>query len=658
MASTAKPLLRRVRDAVQLLRGKEVAPAAPLEERSRSRRPARFVPGTMSAMHAWSLREFAAARQEDYLNGFRSTSASIDGDLFSSLRTLRRRSRTEAHNDPYVKRFLSMVRTHVVGPDGIRLQADFVEGSEKDERDSDYVEARWKEWCKASNCDAAGQMSFLEAQQLIAETVARDGECLVRILRNFDNPWKFAIQVLETDVLDEQHFANLPNGNRIILGVEQNPWGRPVAYHFRGTRAYTDPISHFHRRQTERVPAEDLLHIYVHHRGQQSRGYPWTHATLRRLHHLNGYDEAEVYAARFGACKQGWIENDGNAPPAMDDTVVDESGEQAGPTVMEMEPGTIRELLPGQKFQSFDPQHPNSAYDSFIRAQVRGIASGLDVSYNVLASDLEKVSYSSIRTAVLEERDQWRTLQNWLSSRLHDQLYPAWLDMGMLTGQLRLPAHKREKFLRVKWQPRGWSWVDPLKDIQAAREALSLGLTTRKEILASQGRDLSDTLKQLAEEDAAAENLGISIGAVSKPVVEVDEDGEVQEKPAAAPAASEKIQPSKDGGNAAAAAGATLTGVQIEAAQNVIANLIAGQIPSTVAVELLVALGFPSEKAQAMVEAAETFEPDPVPDEDADGAAPQDDAADERAAPRRRKGRRPPSRPSPFRFQERPPQGA
>lgn len=510
MGATTKPLIGRIRAAVDALRGR---PAAG----TRGGRAAWIGPHSMSAAAAGSLRDFAAARQENFLNGFNGTSSSIDGDLYKNLRTLRRRSRGEAYNDPYIKRFLSLVRTHVVGPDGIRLQADFKEGDKRDDRDIDYVEKRWKEWCKAENCDAAGQMSFLEIQQLAMECVARDGEVLIRILRNFDNGWKFALQVLETDVLDEQHCGLLPNGNKVLLGIEQNAWGRPVAYHFRGNRAYTDPLSSFQRRATERIPADEIIHIYVHHRGQQSRGYPWTHATLRRLYHLNGYDEAEVFAARLGACKMFFIENPENGPLPVDEVVVDDSGEQVGPSNMDMEPGTGRELRAGQKVQNLDPTHPTTAYDPFIRAQLRGVASGLDVSYPVLGSDLEKVSYSSIRTAVLEERDIWRTLHSWLAERMHSRLYREWLDMGILTSQLKLPASKREKFLEVKWQGRGWSWVDPLKDVQASEKALDLALTTRKEILASQGRDWYETMQQLAEEEKEAKRLGLTIKASPKP---------------------------------------------------------------------------------------------------------------------------------------------
>lgn len=82
------------------------------------------------------------------------------------------------------------------------------------------------------------------------------------------------------------------------------------------------------------------------------------------------------------------------------------------------------------------------------------------------------------------------------------------------------------------------------------------------------------------------------------------------------------------GGNAAAAAGATLSGVQIEAAQAVIANLISGQIPELVALELLISLGFPRDRAEAMVKAALNHEP-PEPA--------QDPAAVEPPAPAKKK---------------------
>ena len=42
----------------------------------------------------------------------------------------------------------------------------------------------------------------------------------------------------------------------------------------------------------------------------------------------------------------------------------------------------------------FDPDHPNTGFAEFESAMLRGVASGLNVSYAALSSDLSSVNYS------------------------------------------------------------------------------------------------------------------------------------------------------------------------------------------------------------------------------------------------------------------------
>jgi HK97 family phage portal protein len=61
------------------------------------------------------------------------------------------------------------------------------------------------------------------------------------------------------------------------------------------------------------------------------------------------------------------------------------------------------------------------------------------------------------------------------------------------------------------------------------------------------------------------------------------------------------------------ASGEKLSGVQIQAAITVLRDYINGNIPAIVAVELLVAVGIDRDRAQAMVDACESFEPSNTP---------------------------------------------
>ena len=81
-------------------------------------------------------------------------------------------------------------------------------------------------------------------------------------------------------------------------------------------------------------------------------------------------------------------------------------------------------------------------------------------------------------------------------------------------------------------------------------------------------------------------------------------------------------------------AGEKLNGAQITAAQGVLSDLATGQMPGTVAVELLVAVGIDEAKAHRMVEATEAFKPEPLPDGEAtDKMHSNDNPADDPSVP-------------------------
>jgi len=173
------------------------------------------------------------------------------------------------------------------------------------------------------------------------------------------------------------------------------------------------------------------------------------------------------------------------------------------------EPGEFEVLPEGWGFQQFDPQHPTTAFSEFIKSTLRGVASGLGVSYNYLAGDLEGVSYSSIRAGVLDERDTWKDIQAWFIESLCDKVYSKWLEYAILTKNLPYPIEKFDKFNVPTWQPRGWAWVDPVKDIQASILAINSGLKTSSEVASEQGRDIEDVYIQLAQEQALRDKYGI-----------------------------------------------------------------------------------------------------------------------------------------------------
>ena len=87
---------------------------------------------------------------------------------------------------------------------------------------NDIVERAFKEWSQKGVCEISGKFSWIDAQQMMQESLVRDGEILIKHIRNADNRFGYAIQFLEPDYLDEEYNVPAKNGNRVVMGVELN----------------------------------------------------------------------------------------------------------------------------------------------------------------------------------------------------------------------------------------------------------------------------------------------------------------------------------------------------------------------------------------------------------------------------------------------------
>lgn len=450
-------------------------------------------------------RGYAAATQDRLTADFLGTTLSADRELISGLVRMRARARQLAMDNDYARKFLAMVKNNVVGPTGIRLQARTRrDDGSLDQSDNELLEMAWREWGRPENCTVTRRVSWSALQRQAVETVGRDGECLVLMLPGH-GPGGFALQILEADYLDVNHNAVLGNGRRIVMGVEIDQYGAPVAYHLR--KSHPGDVPQISTSEYNRVPASQVIHLFLPDRPGQTRGVPWMHTAIQRLNMLGKYEQAELVAAREAAAKMGFFYSEDGQSYTADGT------DDQGNLIEESEPGQFRQLPVGVRFESYNPTHPTDAFGVFCKEVKRGFSSGLLVAYNSLANDLEGVNFSSIRSGVLEERDQWRVLQQWLIEQLCDPVYRAWLRTVIGTEKLQVPERRIPKFQNVTWQPRGWQWVDPNKDIEALSKAYRLSVISPSEICSMQGRDYEEVLAQIAADKKLAEQYGVDIDA-------------------------------------------------------------------------------------------------------------------------------------------------
>ena len=318
------------------------------------------------------------------------------------------------------------MKTNVVGSNGFSLQVKALGGDGNlDMSGNQAVENAFNLWGKCGNCTVDGKMSWVDAQKMAIESLVRDGEVFVLKHRGRDYHDSFGIQFIEPDEIDEEKNGRLANGNEIRMGVELNANKRPVAYYklayHPGDYDYANkavPAKH------TRIPAENMIHIFMPLRAGQTRGEPWLTPVMPSMKQLGGFREAAVINARIGASKMGFFTS-----PAGDGFAADDMDGHT--PIMDVEPGTMHQLPKGVSFESWDPQFPNNEFDSFHKSVLKGIASGLGVSYTALSNDLEATSYSSIRQGALEERDYYRDIQQLLNDHFIYKVYESWLESAL-----------------------------------------------------------------------------------------------------------------------------------------------------------------------------------------------------------------------------------
>jgi len=451
---------------------------------------------------AMSQRNYAGAALNRITNDWLTTNTSADTEARNDVVKLRSRCRQLERDDPYSQRYLKIIENNVLGSTGVKLQMKVRDpGGVLDKGANNRVEEAWDIWSQRENCGVTGQLSLHEMARIILRSTARDGGILVRKVKGANNPFKFSLQLIEIDYLDVYH--NIPataNGNEIRMGVELDEWKKPVAY-WLWTRHPGDLYSAngFNR---VRYSADEIIHIYRPDRSLQSVGIPWLAPSMLRLKMLSGMEEAALVAYRAAACQGGWFKK---ATPEGFNGEMQQDGSQE----REAEPGMWTDLPMGVEPIQNNPTYPGTSYSEYIKTALRGVASGLGVSYNSLANDLEGVNYSSIRAGVLEDREEFKQIQNWMIDSFFRPVFREWLPLAIVSGQINLPFSKLSKFHADTWCPRRWGWVDPKSDIEATILAVNNLLETRTENISETGRDIEDVFESLKEEQAMMKQYGL-----------------------------------------------------------------------------------------------------------------------------------------------------
>lgn len=458
-------------------------------------------------------RMYSSARPSRFL-GSPATTSSADAELYSSLIATRNRSRMLVRDASYAKRARTVVVNNVIGS-GIGMQGQIrTTRGDLNKAVNAALEEAWERWCEAPNCHTGGRLHFADMERMLLGQTFEAGDVFVRMhpTKFGDSAVPLALEVIESErVVDDSYapYLKVSPGNEMRMGVELDQFGRPQYYWFRRRHPSELRFSDFTPETVERVPAEFVIHLAIIDRWPQTRGEPWMHTAIRRLNDMDGYSEAEIVRARAQAVRMGFIESGEDSEAFAEETA-------NGDFELEMEPGLITRLNPGEKWQESAVTAPNPQLDPFMRYMLREMAAGVGVSYESLSRDYSQSNYSSSRLALLDDRDLWKTLQLWFIRNLRTRVHRAFVRQAVFANAIpgvtvEQYALDSKKFEAVRFKPRGWTWIDPTKEVDAATQSVKSGFTTVSEVIAQNGngRDIEDVIEEREQELEMMKEAGL-----------------------------------------------------------------------------------------------------------------------------------------------------
>jgi lambda family phage portal protein len=197
-----------------------------------------------------------------------------------------------------------------------------------------------------------------------------------------------------------------------------------------------------------------------------------------------------------------------------------EGRDEDGERTLDLQPGQITMLEPGEEIQTSDPADSGATYEPFQYRTLLQVSAALGVPYAYLSNDMLKANYSNSRLALLEFRRRIEAYQHavmvWQFCR---QVWARWMDTAVMSGAIDLSAYekRRREYLACSWLPPKWDWVDPMKDARAEIEQIDAGLKSRTQALAERGFDAEQVDAEIAADREREKSLGLVFSSTPQP---------------------------------------------------------------------------------------------------------------------------------------------
>jgi lambda family phage portal protein len=450
----------------------------------------RFAVNRLKARVAFNMinkRFFDGAGKSRRTEGWKTFGTSANAENSAAISTLRNRARDLVRNNAFASRGLQVIVSNVIGY-GIKTQLKNDSG-----RGAKEIQKVWNQWSGSTDCDFDGRHDYYGLQALAFRTAVESGESLVirRKMPSSAGAIPVKIQVIEGDYIDVSR-----QDDNTEQGIEFDSNGKRTAYWIFKSHPGDNTIRSFFRKkdlESERVPAEDVQHIFRQDRAGQIRGVSWFAPIIIPLRELDEYMDATIVKQKVSACFAGFIYD-------IDSTSNDATPKT--PITERLEPGAMEELPPGKDIKFPNPPTVNE-FDPFTRVILRQCASGLGITYEAFTSDYSQVNFSSGRMGWLEFH---RNIESWRWNMMIPQFCDPAVKWFIEAAELR---GIRANGVKAIHTPPSREMIDPNAESNALVTQIRAGLKTLPEALRELGYDPEERFQEMADTNKELDRLGL-----------------------------------------------------------------------------------------------------------------------------------------------------
>jgi lambda family phage portal protein len=414
-----------------------------------------------------------------------------------------------------------------------------------------HTRAEFSLFADSPECDIAGVQNFYDKQDLTLRTALMSGDGFTLLPdgeRTATMPYALRLQSLEADRCGNE--GGRQDTDTMAGGIRLGAGGRHDGYFIydRHPGSLFGAGGRFAGRWYERVGKSGrriMLHHFKQLRPEQPRGEPYLAPVMALFQEMDTYTDAEIKAAVATASIALLSETQSGAPDPISAAAEGEERSSApppgtDPTAIRLKAGSVVGLLPGEKFDSFNPGRPNPNFGNFVDAVLDQLGAGTFIGREMLMKRYS-TSYVAARAAFLDAWKHLLGMRTTIVARSFCQpVYETWLAEAVAIGRISAPGFFADPLIRWAYTRALWTGdsqgsINPKDEVAAFVSAVDNRLCSREraewELFGSDWNESYDTKKSEHDRLKADDMLPVpKAGAAVQTPATADETERAPEK--------------------------------------------------------------------------------------------------------------------------------